>query len=259
MAYKEYSKKPRGKERSNYRKSSGFEVVILAGGTGSRLKNLLTDRPKILAEIGGKPFLDILIDQLWEQEVSRIILCLGYLKEKIITYIKSRTLEDERFGKLDFVIEERPLGTGGAVKNALEAIKSNHFFLMNGDSIWKGLDLRDIYDFHIEKDSAVSIALCPKTNAHEYGRVSLGDKSRIVQFAEKNKLPGAGLVSAGVYLIKKEALSHIPQGEKLSLEYDILPELVKNGVCYGLEIDGDFLDIGTPDRFQMAEEFLNKL
>jgi NDP-sugar pyrophosphorylase family protein len=217
---------------------------------GTRLRAVVDDRPKPMAEISNRPFLDILIDSFCEFGLRRFILCVGYMSEKIRDYYCSRS------GARRFVIsdERKPLGTGGAIKNAAELIRSDSFLVANGDSFCS-VDLGAFYDFHSARNAAMSMVVTESQNTGDCGRVSLDASQAIVSFEEKNRQSQSRYTNAGIYLFRREILSLIPDDTKSSLEHDLFPKLIERG-CYGLVTDGRLFDIGTPERFAMAIKHL---
>ena len=231
---------------------SEIDVVILCGGLGKRLRPVVIGQPKVLAKIGERAFLDILIDNLIMQGFKNIILCVGYLKERI----------KRHYGKnhdytITFSEEEEPLGTGGALKNAKTLIRSNPFMVLNGDSICN-VDFRSFIDFHIEKEAFVSIVLVRSNTAEDYGSVILDGSQRITAFNEKvaGGSRSENIINAGLYLMEKDIFSYMPMQSKFSLEYDLFPKIVDNR-CYGFLTEGEFIDIGTPERYEKAKEMFS--
>lgn len=222
-----------------------IDVVILCGGIGKRLRPIISDRPKVLAEIDGKTFLEILIDDLLEQGFKNIILCTGYLKEQIKNHFNY-----EKDFNVMFSEENTPLGTGGALKNARKLIKSDPFMVMNGDSICKP-NFNDFLNFHFNKKPLMSMVLTRSRNTKDYGNVVIDESNRIVSFKEKIDNKGECLINAGVYLMQKEIFSYMPEEDKFSLEYDLFPKIV-NEKCYGFITGSELIDIGTPERYERA-------
>jgi len=225
--------------------TKNIDVVILCGGVGKRLKSIVNDRPKPMAEIKGRPFLDWLIDYVSSYEFHRFILSTGYMSEFIRDYYKNKLI---LFSK-----EKNPLGTAGAVKNSQRFIRSNPFLVMNGDSICR-LDLRELLEFHIRKNALVSIALTTSGDVKNSGTVKLNDKQQIVRFSEKvDTTDSSNIINAGVYAFDQEVLSLIPNDKPYSLEYDLFPQLKR---CYGYVTDKDLIDIGTPEGYERARQLL---
>lgn len=228
-----------------------LDVVILCGGLGKRLRAVLGNRPKPMAEIGGRPFLDILIDYAVNFGFKRFILCIGYMSEVIKIYYKNRKgLSAQVF----FSEEKRPLGTAGAIKNAEALIRSSPFLVMNGDSICK-LNLSDFLNFHRNKKALFSMALVKSKGADDCGRVNIDGLQRILSFDEKIKTKQNDLINAGIYLLENRIFSMIPSNKKFSLEYDVFPKIVKREF-YGYITEEKLTDIGTPARYEEAKVIL---
>ncbi len=224
---------------------SNLDLVILAGGLGTRLRPIVSDRPKVLAEVNGKPFLDILISSLSSLGFSKIILSVGHLKNQI----KDRYSNQGIF----FAEEAVPLGTGGGVKNSEHLVSSDHFVVMNGDSWFKnGVDFASIHDFHLKNEALVTMLLADPRKEKDYGAVFLDGSNRISRFNEKKEHTEKHFLNAGVYIMKKNVFSLMPSGN-FSLESDFLPQLVGKNF-YGFPVDDQVVDIGTPDRYKLANE-----
>ncbi len=222
-----------------------IDVIILCGGLGRRLQPVVSDRPKALAKINEKPFLDILIDNLMRYGFKNIILCVGYLKEQIKDHFNYNKNYNIIFSE-----EDEPLGTGGALKNARPLISSNPFIVMNGDSISK-LNFNKLYDYHINKNAFLSMVLTQSQSTKDYGNVVLDGSNRIVSFEEKIDSKRKCLINAGVYMMQKEIFSFMPDGNIFSLEYELFPKLIKDK-CYGFVNENELIDIGTPERYKKA-------
>jgi len=223
-----------------------IDVLILCGGQGTRLRPVISDKPKILAEIGGKPFIDILFDTLASHGFHRIILGVGYLREQIMSYFQAKPRKDF---KIEFSEEETPLGTGGAVKKAKSLIKSDNFLVINGDALFS-VDFEKFYKTHLDKKALLSMVLVEAADdSSDYGRVVLADTGGIMSFNEKiyNK---ENLISAGIYFMRKDVFGFMPSKDSFSLEYDFFPKIL--GHSYGFVNEGKFIDIGTPERYLKA-------
>lgn len=217
------------------------------------MRSLINDRPKVLAPVGDKVFLELIIENLKAHGFKRIILSVGYLKEQIIDYFRGR--EDI---KIEFSSEDAPLGTGGAVKKTGPLIQSEHFFVLNGDSFFP-LDFSEFHNHHLKNEALLSIALAKIENVGDYGSVKMDDSGRISAFNEKISGKEGGLVNAGIYLMKKGIFSHMPEENCFSLEYDLFPKILDKSF-YGFMGDGELIDIGTPERYQKTiRYFLNQI
>jgi NDP-sugar pyrophosphorylase family protein len=228
---------------------SEIDVVILCGGLGERLRPVVFGQPKVLAKIGERTFLDILIDNLLMHGFKNIILSVGYLKDQIKNHFNFDNDKDYDY-TITFSEEEEPLGTGGALKKAKTLIKSNPFMVMNGDSICS-INFKDFYDFHTNKKAIMSMVLTKSKKAQDFGSVMLDDSQMIKSFKEKVVGGDECLINAGVYLMQKDVFSYMPDENYFSLEYDFFPKLIENK-CYGFIIENELIDIGTPERYEKA-------
>ncbi len=229
-----------------------IDVVILCGGLGKRLRPVVFSQPKVLAKIGEKTFLGVLINSLVLHGFKNMILSVGYLKEQIESHFSDYRKNYDY--TISFSEEEEPLGTGGALKKAKSQVGSNPFMVMNGDSICK-VNFRSFIDFHVEKKALLSIVLVPSRTARDYGSVTLNDLQRITGFNEKITGKSENLINAGVYLMEKNIFSYMPKQNGFSLEYDLFPKIIDNR-CYGFLTEGEFIDIGTPERYKKAINLL---
>jgi NDP-sugar pyrophosphorylase family protein len=209
---------------------------------------MIFDRPKGLAPIGEKPFLDILIENLLQEGFQRIIFCVGYMKEQIIERYSSR--DDAQYL---FAQENTPLGTGGAIKNALPMIHSNPFLIMNGDSLCH-IDFEKFLQFHRDKAAAASFAVTRVSERPDGDVVLLTEEQRILCFTKEYKANNSHgcFVNAGIYMMQQESLAFKNLAPPFSLELDVFPRLVNSKPCFGFLTDGPLLDIGTPERYQKA-------
>lgn len=224
-----------------------IDVLVLCGGQGTRLRPVISGKPKILADIGGRPFIEILLDNLASQGFYRIILGVGHFKEEIINYFKANPRKDLQ---IEFSKEETPLGTGGAVKKAESLIKSGHFLVMNGDCLFS-VDFDKFYQSHLVKKTMLSMVLANIADeSSNYGRVMLASDNKITSFNEKQNL-----VSAGIYFMRKDVFDFMPAQDSFSLEYDFFPKIL--GHSYGFVSEGEFIDIGTPERYKKAIELFS--
>lgn len=230
---------------------SGVQAVILAGGKGTRLKSVVADRPKVLAEVIGRPFICHLLEYLASFGIRRAILCTGYKSE-----IVRDTLGDRQGDiSLEYSVEAKPLDTAGAVRLALPLISSDPVLVMNGDSFFAA-DLAEFYGEHMKRQASASLMLSRVDDVSRYGSVLIDDDGKVLRFAEKQSTKGAGLISAGIYLLSCGVLSEIPAGRPVSFETEVFPGLVGRGL-YGHIAAGSFLDIGTPESYAAAESFLS--
>lgn len=226
------------------------DVVILCGGMGMRLRSVIADKPKPMVQIKNRPFIDLLMGYIASFGFRRFILCAGYKAESIQEYYKDKKNDVEII-----ISKERDLlGTGGAVKNAEPLINTDLFLVLNGDS-FLDINLSKFGQFHLEKESLLSVALINAGDTKSYGSIKIDGTGRILEFCEKKENSRTGMINAGIYLFNHEVLSLMPPGRKFSLEYDFFPNLVDKEI-YGYLADGLFIDIGTPERYVKAKQLL---
>ncbi|MFI3296183.1 MAG: HAD-IIIA family hydrolase [bacterium] len=230
---------------------SKFDVVLLVGGLGTRLKSVVGDQAKCMASIADKPFLSYLLQYLSQfPELNRVFLAVCFAKEGIIEWIDENR-ESYPF-EIDFVVEDKPLGTGGAIKKALEQINTQQVCVMNGDTYFD-VNLSDYFTRHINGKYDISLALKKKYNFDRYGEVGL-QGSTITQF--KEKAPCAeGVINGGIYFINKNSTLLSVDKEKFSFETDILEQNVLCGSIGAYEYEGYFIDIGIPEDYARADKY----
>jgi len=229
------------------------DVVVLCGGLGTRLQGVIGETPKILVPLGDKVLLDILFEEFRVADFKKVILCVGFQKEKIKDYIKEK-YSDIGWPRVVFSDEEKPLGTGGALKNALRFVSSDHFLVMNGDTIFKG-HFQGLYNFHEKNNSFLTLGV-NETREKDYGTVGVDSSLRLIGFKEKIWGEGDRYTSIGMYCMKKEIAKYLPDREVFSLEYDVFPVLVSSLPCFGYQTNGIAHDIGTKERYAAGIKIL---
>lgn len=227
-----------------------LEGIILAGGFGTRLQKVVPDLPKPMAPIAGKPFLEILLNSLSEKGFSKIILSLGYLADKIISHFG----EEFQGIKLTYVVEKEPLGTGGAIRLAMEKTTANHQFIFNGDT-YLDLEIDAVEKLWQQNLSAIIVGREVADTAR-YGRLIV-ENGKVSGFSEKG-ISGRGLINAGCYVLAKNQLDSFPINKTFSLETDYLAEIVKASPIDLFVTTGDFIDIGIPEDFERAQTLLKE-
>ncbi len=227
-------------------------VAILTGGLGTRLAPAVVDKPKALAEVNRHPFLEYILTQLNNSQFKKVVLCTGYLSEQI----------EKRFGNryknlhLIYSTERSALGTAGSLRYALPHLASETILVMNGDSFCE-VDFKKFWKFHQNKKANASLVLSKVVDPTSFGNVRLGVDDSIIEFMEKKAGTGKGLVSAGIYLIRKTLVKKIPKSKQISMEKDIFPTWVGSGF-YGYKTKDNFIDIGTPENYARATQFFAK-
>jgi len=234
--------------------SSDINVIILAGGLGTRLRPVLNDRPKVMALINGRPFLTYLLDQINDVGLKDVILCVGHMGK----YIETAIGPVYKNLSLSYSYEFEPLGTGGALRNAYDFIDTETVLVVNGDSYCQ-YDLSKFSSFHKQNNAFISILLTSVSDTARYGRISTDSiNHQLLAFEEKKAFSGSGWINAGVYLINRGIISEIPDKRLVSLEKEVFPSLLGKKL-YGFMNEGKFLDIGTPEDFADAGVFLKNL
>lgn len=228
-----------------------MDAILLVGGLGTRLRSVVSDVPKPLAPIDGRPFLDRLLEQLARfQSIDRVVLAVGHLAERIVD--RYQTVSAAGFS-LEFSHETVPLGTGGAMRQALERCDSDPVLVMNGDSYF-ALDFEGMRRAHENTGALLTVAVTEVPDCGRYGAVSIEPGSaRVAAFREKDGRAVPGFVNAGCYLISRRALGRFPVGAS-SFERDVIPRLLTE--TYAWVQAGTFIDIGTPETYALAQSVL---
>lgn len=229
---------------------SNITAMILAGGLGTRLRSAVADRPKVLAEVGGRPFLAYVLDELIGAGVRHVVLCTGDRAEMV----------EEAFGatyrslKLSYSREMEPRGTGGALRAALAYTTSPTILAANGDSLCRA-DLPAMLARHRATAAAVTILLSEAADTSQFGRVETDPDDRVIEFCEKGRHAGPGWINAGVYLFQRRVLQDLPPGVTVSLEREVFPRLDANCLL-GFKTTTRSYDIGTPESYRAAAAFV---
>ena len=225
-------------------------VLILAGGLGSRLGDLSKNCPKPLQPVNGRPFLEYLIESLEKQGITKITLLTSYLSE----FIEEHFNKWQGKAKIDVLVEKEPLGTGGAIAQAvLQLSIEEPFLVFNGDSFCL-FDIKSLIK-HADDYHAVISALTVSEGAR-FGGLKVNNNGILLEFSEK--VPGSKLVNAGVYLFHPESFKGLTG--VFSLEKEIFPKwLNNNNKIKVITLDSQLLDIGTPESLKSAEYELQLL
>lgn len=226
-----------------------MKAVLLIGGLGTRLRSAVPTAPKALAPVGGRPFLELIVQQLVRQGIRELVMCTGYLAEQIEEHFG----DGRAFGvSIEYSFEPSPLGTAGALKLAEKYLAcESDFLVLNGDSFFD-CDFAELIAYHRRQASEVTFAVALVSDASRYGTIRLANDGRILAFLEKAGQSAPGLINAGVYVMRADVLGRIAEGPS-SLEKDIFPGLLKQGM-YGVVRDGLFIDIGTPSDYARANQ-----
>lgn len=222
-------------------------AVILAGGFGTRLQSIVKDIPKPMAPINGIPFLDYQLYYLKKQGITHVILSVGHLFE----VVQQRYLSNFNGLEIKYAIEKNPLGTGGAIRLALNECSDDEVIVLNGDSFFN-ISLPLLYQLHSSHQSLISLALREVENAARYGTIQLSE-NRIVSFKEKSQQQVAGIINAGVYILNRLHFLRHTQASTFSIEKDFFEKHIQSISLHGFLMSGYFIDIGIPEDFQKAQ------
>jgi NDP-sugar pyrophosphorylase family protein len=235
-----------------------MKTLILAGGLGTRLRSLLRDRPKPMAPVKGRPFLEYQINQLRAHGLSDIVLCVGHLAHHIQNHFGDGR---DRGVQVTYAEETKLLGTAGAIKSAQSFIDDT-FLVLNGDSYLE-VDFLGLIEFHRQRQSADSrtigtIATVAVDDATSYGKIELNGEARLLGFEEKVET-GPGWINGGVYVLESTVLDLIPAGRVASIEKETFPLILKqNRRLLGYPVQGFFVDIGTPEGYHRFCQYIEE-
>jgi D-glycero-alpha-D-manno-heptose 1-phosphate guanylyltransferase len=227
-----------------------MEAIVLAGGKGTRLAEHLAGRPKPMADIGGRPFLELLLDLLASQGLQRIILSVGYLSETIRNHFG-----DSYHGlEISYAVEDTPLGTGGAIKNALRFATHSSVFVINGDTFLK-LDYRSMQAAHTSAATTFTMAVREVSDVSRYGAIVTNNAGVIQVFGEKRGA-GRGFINTGAYLVDRKVFEPFDLPEAFSVESDFLAVHLGAIRPVAFQTSGYFIDIGIPEDLARARREL---
>lgn len=231
-----------------------MRVIVLAGGKGARLRKVIEDIPKPMSPVLNKPFLEYLLCQLINQGFIDIIISIGYKGDVIKSYFGRGEKWNAR---ITYSYEDTPLGTGGAVKKAVDFVNDENFILINGDS-FSELDISGLVEYHKSRNADITLGMVRVDDMGRYGGIDINEKGEVLDFCEKGRV-GSGVINGGYYIFKKKVFEGLPYGS-YSLENDVLPGFIGNGL-YGMINECFFVDIGIPKDYlnlcRKPEELLN--
>ncbi len=230
-----------------------FDCIILAGGYGTRLREVVNDRPKCLAPIDNEqtPFLKILINYIEKYNVENIHLSLGYMSEQVINFINKEKFDK----KIYYIVENTPLGTGGAIKNALKYINNDNILIINADTFFN-INLNNFFNYHLFNNSKITISVKFKKNIDRYGFLEI-KKNKVIKFHEKNFYE-KGYINAGYIFIDKTFFLKHNTKEIFSFENDFLTKFKIINKINIFKSKGYFIDIGIPKDYFIFLNYLNK-
>ena len=225
-----------------------MQAIILAGGLGTRLREVVHNLPKPMAPVGNRPFLEIVLEKLAAQGFEKIILSVGFMAEKIMCHFGARC-----FGMdVVYAVEEMPLGTGGGVRLAMEQVTVDHVFVFNGDT-YIDLEVNSVEQLWQQRKRSIIIGREVPDTAR-YGRLAV--KHGIALGLCEKMCDGPGLINAGCYVIKRSQMARFDPGIPFSLESDFLAPSIADGDFDSFVTSGMFIDIGVPEDYQRAKIIL---
>lgn len=223
-----------------------MRAIVLAGGLGTRLAGITGDLPKPMAAIGPRPFLEYLLDYLAEQGVKDIVLAVSYRWEVIRDHFGC----DYRGMSLGYSVEEQPLGTGGAIRQALESVEGDDVAVLNGDTLFR-VDLEGMADMHQGSGAVLSLALRQVADSGRFGRVEVSDEGVVSGFREKSAA-GPGWINGGVYMVNRRLFDDFPMPERFSFEQDLVEPNIQRIRPRAFRSDAYFIDMGIPEDYERA-------
>ena len=230
-------------------------AIILAGGLGTRLRTVVPDLPKPMAEVGGKPFLWGVLRRLEQQGLKDVYLSVGYKREIIEAYF------GKAFGALNvhYVIEDEPLGTGGAIAKAMAAIDGDAAFVLNGDTMTI-VEFAELEAAMVAPRTDLVMAVAKLDDVARYGAVEFGPDAprRVTAFREKGQT-GPGFINAGVYLLRRAALDRYPMPERFSFEQDFLHAHLGELHVHAVPSVSQLIDIGVPEDYALAQTVVPRM
>jgi D-glycero-alpha-D-manno-heptose 1-phosphate guanylyltransferase len=228
------------------------EAIILAGGLGTRLQPVVSNVPKCMAPIAGKPFLHYVIGFLQNNGIEHFIFSVGYMHEMIEDYLEGN------YPQLNYTIslENEPLGTGGAIKLGCNKCLEKNVLICNGDTLYK-IEILSLSKVHEKTNAACTLSLKPMNYFDRYGVVELNEDYSIKSFKEK-QFYKSGLINGGLYALNLEKFSEENLPQKFSFEKDYLERNVnrspnEKSKIYGIIQDKYFIDIGIPEDYERAQ------
>jgi D-glycero-alpha-D-manno-heptose 1-phosphate guanylyltransferase len=223
-----------------------MEAIVLAGGLGTRLSSKLTNLPKSMALVAGRPFLEILLDQLIDAGCTRVILSVGHLRHIILQTFQ----QSYRGVPLDYAVEEEPLGTGGAICTALQRAQEPSVFVLNGDT-FLDVDLPAMFALHLSAGCPMTMAVVRVENVARYGGVAV-ENGHITGFIEKGRV-GPGWINAGAYVVRRDFPWPENLAARFSFETEVLAPFLGRLSPAAFFCEGYFLDIGIPKDLDRAQ------
>jgi D-glycero-alpha-D-manno-heptose 1-phosphate guanylyltransferase len=230
------------------------DVFILAGGKATRLQPIVNDRPKILADVCGRPFAHYLLAQLERAGFRRAVICTGHMADMVEIALGSRWKTME----LIYSREETAMDTAGALRLALQKFRTEHCVVVNGDT-FVNVDFADLLRCYSAAEAVAAIVVAAVRDPQRYGSIVISPTGLVTGFREKARTAPASispdLINAGVYVLSRPLIDRIPVAQKVSIERDMMPLWVDMGVL-AYKSAGPFIDIGTPSSYAEAQHLL---
>lgn len=230
-------------------------AIILCGGLGTRLRSAVSDRPKCMALVKGRPFLEYQLKWLKSKGIKRVILAVGFKSEQVVQHFGNGSSHDLT---IEYSLEQEPKGTGGATLKAMETYGLEHCLVMNGDS-FIDIDIQGLEDFFSFKQAEVCMTCHSVDKADRFGVVEFDAQNRLVAFSEKKQQGSAAWINSGIYMLSRSIFYGFSSDEKFSLEDDILNKRSAQGRYVFQCIGKPFIDIGTPESYQTAMHFFRDM
>ena len=227
------------------------ELIILAGGLGTRLRSTVSDLPKSMAPVNGHPFISYIIQHFLSEGIERFIFALGFEAAPIQEYL------NKNYPQIDMVfsVEREALGTGGAIRLACQHAKGEQVAVTNGDTLFK-ISLSSVWQLHHLRDADCTLSLKPMVNFDRFGVVDLAADQKVIAFREKMHFD-SGLINGGCYILNVRRFIAQMRQDKFSFEKDYLEKQVENGRVYGQEQHVYFIDMGVPEDYRRAQKELS--
>ncbi|KRA17714.1 nucleotidyltransferase family protein [Lysobacter sp. Root604] len=229
------------------------QAIVLAGGFGTRLRSVVSDVPKPMARIAGRPFLELLLSHLVGNGFQRIVLSVGYLSDTIVAHFGDAF----RGVPLAYAVENEPLGTGGAIREAMAHCDDGHVYVLNGDT-YLAVETAETDALWARRGLPVIVAREVEDTAR-YGKLEVDNQGRITGFLEKDASGGPGLINAGCYVLPTDIVREFPDRERFSFETEYLRDAVSRREFLALPTNTDFIDIGTPEDYARAQTLLSAI
>lgn len=224
-----------------------MKAIVLAGGLGTRLAHVTGKIPKPMAPVGSRPFLEYLLDYLIDQGFEAAVLAVSHKWDMIL----------EHFGyvyrdmPLNYSVEDEPLGTGGAIRQALDVLPDNEVAVLNGDTLFR-VDLEGLAATHRSGGAQLTMALKQVADSGRFGRVEVTPGGMISGFAEKSS-PGPGWINGGVYMLTRSLFANFPMPKRFSFERDLVEPNIDRIRPRAFQSDAYFIDMGVPEDYERAQ------